>query len=132
MQYCKVFNEQRIKIGSPGVDLCEVCELAKVHLHNVEDKAFYCPQCAKLRRHKKAANIARELYQKDYLNVPPSTVIYTVDMQKILLLPIMPLKTCFFTKRSVCFNETFACMSGDLDLCIIWHEAFAGRKASDV
>lgn len=38
-----------------------------------------------------------------------TTRVYSMDLQKVLLLPILPeSKTCFFTSRLVVFNETFA------------------------
>ena len=60
-------------------------------------------------------------------------------MQKVILLPCMPMyKATAFMSRLVVFNETFAAIGnngkkgnfgGDV---VVWHEARAGRSASDV
>ena len=83
------------------------------------------------------AQKARESYQHDR-DVPDHNVLYAaVDMQKVILLPHMPMyKATAFTPRLVVFNETFAIMgkkdqprSGDV---VVWHEGIDGRTASDV
>ena len=54
-------------------------------------------------------------------------------MQRIILLPKLTTKENLFVNRLVTFNETFASKNlGKPDYCILWHEAIAGRKASDI
>ncbi|CAH1996809.1 unnamed protein product [Acanthoscelides obtectus] len=58
--------------------------------------------------------------------------VYAVDMQKVLLLPKMSTKESFFVSRLVVFNETFASLHKDGNICVMWHEAIRGRSATDV
>lgn len=55
-------------------------------------------------------------------------------MQKVSLIPRMPqLQEAFFLSRLLVFNETFASMRKvDNHVCIVWHEAMAGRRAEEV
>ena len=52
-------------------------------------------------------------------------------MQRVFLLPEMKSKTCFFTPRLQAFNETFASLSKDQDICVVWHEGTAGRSVAE-
>ena len=63
--------------------------------------------------------------------------VYTLDMQKVILLPrIDQYKECAFTRRLVCFNLTLV-PAGSITkkhpaIAAIWHEAIAGRKSQEV
>ena len=61
-----------------------------------------------------------------------NTSIFTVDMQKIILLPKMTLKEHFFVNRLVIFNETFASVKKNSDFVILWHKAISGKLCVDV
>ena len=131
--FCKVFQECRITIGTTRIDSCETCESAKLHKHNIVQNAFYCCDCAKYSNHHQFAKVAREEYQAEQgIQTPNNTIVFATDLQKVLLLPMMNVKASFFTRKLVCFNETFACLSGAKDICVMWHEAIAGRKAADI
>ena len=63
--------------------------------------------------------------------------IYSVDLQKVILLPRMPgFKTAMFTRRLIVFNETFASVGGasvDIpNIPVVWHEGISGRSACNV
>ncbi|CAH1111423.1 unnamed protein product [Psylliodes chrysocephalus] len=77
-----------------------------------------CDQSASFNRH------------QDY---PNSIKVYCADMQKVLLLPKLSLKSSVFVSKLVVFNETFASLTKDEEnICILWHEAISGRTAEDV
>ena len=82
--------------------------------------------------HKREYKQARIHYEKD--RSENSHCAFSVDMEKVLLLPHMPqYKEAIFTRRLVTFNETFARLGSDsAPLAIIWHEAIAGRKDENV
>jgi len=90
--------------------------------------------------HKERARTARRLYREDSKRKWPSdTVVFAVDLQKVLLLPRMPdLKTCIFTSRLVVFNETFAMMgstdpgNSKVHYLAVWNESISGRNRSDI
>ncbi|KAF0769004.1 Uncharacterized protein FWK35_00000425 [Aphis craccivora] len=56
--------------------------------------------------------------------------VYSMDLQKILLLPILPeSKTRFFTSRLVVFNVTFASLKSKRNsICVLWHKVIARKK----
>ena len=82
--------------------------------------------------HKREYKQARIHYEKD--RSENSHCAFSVDMEKVLLLPHMPqYKEAIFTRRLVTFNETFARLgSNSAPLAIIWHEAIGGRKDENV
>ena len=134
--YYKIFRKQRITFGCPKVDLCEICETHKFHIkiHNADPiQIGSCESCSGHTYHLNMAAASRRHYLDDsHTTHPPHNVVYSVGMQRILLLPILKQKSCFFTSRLVTFNETFASMSGHPDLCVMWNEEIAGRLAPDV
>ena len=72
--------------------------------------------------------MAREEYRKDM----DSPHCYSVDMQKILLLPKLTTKEHFFQNKLICFNETFAERATEHDFAVVWHEGISGSNAADV
>ena len=133
-KYWAVFNKENISFGQPKTDLCDMCNQAKEHAaeqgaHSLAE----CQMCWGSAMHKGHAAIARQHYMDDAnAKWPPATAVFAVDMQKVLLLPMMRSKRAFFTKRLVCFNETFASLCGAQHFCLLWHEAVAGRVAAEV
>ena len=88
-----------------------------------------CKQCQDAFKHKQKASKAREKYQEDMAQ----SGSYSVDMQKVIILPKLTTKEHIFTSRLVCFNETFSAgTAGSNDFTVLWHEAMNGRKAGDV
>ena len=132
--YQRVFNRARITFGVPKQDLCDICVAGKFHIsepHTIPKAE--CQDCLRLANHEGFAALARTEYQDDKSSpVPPFTERYSVDMQKVLLLPILPTKATFFVSRLVCFNETFASLDRGPSFAVLWHEALSGRNTSDV
>jgi len=48
------------------------------------------------------------------------------------MLPKMTLKAHHFVSRLTVFNETFCCLDGSNDICMLWNEAVSGRCAADL
>ena len=133
-KYWKIFKGERITFGRPIPDQCDACLEAKQHrLDRGPHSLAECNHCMAHSLHLAHAARAREHYQDDTARAwPKETGTYAVDMQKILLLPMMPTKKAFFTSRLVCFNETIASLKGEDDICMMWHEAISGRKGADL
>ena len=133
-KYWKIFKGERITFGRPIPDQCDSCLEAKQHrVDRGPHSLAECNQCMSHSLHLAHASRAREHYQDETGRAwPNQTGIYAVDMQKILLLPMMPTKRAFFTSRLVCFNETFASLKGELDICMVWHEGISGGKGADL
>ena len=79
-------------------------------------------------------------YTNDKSKDTEDEVIFSADMQKVIMLPFMQgIKTCAFTRRLVTFHQTFAPLGTQQGKAhpqkvrsVIWHEAIAGRSAADV
>lgn len=112
----------------PSSDVCDECQLYdKQASPSIETIATHD-------HHKRRAMDALEEYRKDINEL--SAKVYSMDLQKVLLLPIVVgSKETIFTSRLVCFNMTFAPLSSKSDqptYCILWHEAIQGRNAEDI
>ena len=131
--YFQVFQAENIGFSRPNQDECSVC--AKLNAHKSQPQHVEpCEVCEEGNRHLLKAQQAREAYRKDKEENqnPTDTSVFTADMQKVILLPKLTLKEHFFVSRLVIFNETFASLTGEPDLLILWHEAIAGRNATHV
>ena len=130
--YRKLFDQQNIGFGATSTDECEQClryERHKAQVSESEHSPEECSICSEAKIHIDKASEARKLYREDIIR--PNC--YSVDMQKVLIIPKLTTKESFFTSRLVCFNETFASGSeGGKDYTIMWNEAVSGRKAADV
>ena len=95
----------RITFGSPKQDICEICIEEKEHLkkpHLAGDPA--CLQCGRYLLHQKGFVICRQFYQMDSSSTilqNGETVVYAMDMQRVLLLPMMTAKSHFFISKLV-------------------------------
>lgn len=59
--------------------------------------------------------------------------IFTVDMQKVILMPKLSTKDYFFSRKLVLFNETFAAPGiNQPSYCLLWHEGESGRNAFNI
>ena len=132
--YCRIFKQFNIGFGLPKPDLCDICANEKIHKLTHKNLAIDndCEMCNLHSVHIKQANSMRIDYIRDRNTYEEQSIVYTADLQKVLLLPILPTKECFFKSRLVCFNETFGSLSTKSDICVIWHEAISGRKASSI
>ena len=131
--YFQVFQRENIGFSRPNQDECNVC--AKFNAHKSQpEHAEPCQVCEDGNRHLAKAKQARDAYRKDREENKNAlnTSVFTADMQKVILLPKLTLKEHFFVSRLVVFNETFAALTEEPDLLILWHEAIAGRNATHV
>ena len=129
--YRKIFEKQKITFGQPPQDECDICLSHKMHQTEVDENhdPASCDSCRNANEHIQLANRARTEYNKP---TEEGVASFSVDMQKIILLPKLTTKEHFFVSRLVVFNETFACRKRSRDLCMLWHEGIKGRSAKDV
>ena len=119
-----------------GVEECETCLSHKMadhdHLHDQ-----FCKKCNSWNEHVKRAKISRESYEEDSeFDWPSHVSVKSVDLRKVIMLPRIPgVKNIAFSKRIIAFHETFATVGTKYTkpkLSGVWHEALAGRSASEV
>ena len=134
--YRKTLRSMGISFCMPVNEKCPTCltyEMLNDGVGEEEKKSWQL--------HNQQAMEARKAYNEDIAVSglqPSNEACFVVDLQKVVLLPIMPLvKDSFFTSRLVVFNETFAnaaATAGGLEKhqCVIWHEAVSGRNAEDI
>lgn len=154
--YRKIFDKENIGFASPSQDECGMCSTYKNHVHEnnmpttststdhgLEDeeasrleelRKTICDICKKYDLHKTRYTVARKQYNEDSNKKWTNDFeIYSVDMQKVLILPKMTIKNSFFVSRLVAFHETFANLqAAHENKCVLWHEAISGRNGPDV
>ncbi len=137
--YFGLVKAKNISFAMPENDLCERCLKHKKD-HPDEDhecETCECSSCDGYTLHRQHAAESRAALAEDTLNMernPTTTAVYTVDMQKALLMPKLPSKDYYFSRKLVLFNETFA-KPGKTDpaaITVLWHEGEAGRKAFNI
>lgn len=124
--YRQVVNSMNIGFTEDAPEKCGIC---------MEYEVNPTPENVLLKNmHLLKVQDTRQNYKQDKENRDPDTIVYTVDMQKVILLPRMPdVKDSFFLSRLILFNESFVSLKPkDKHLLVIWHEAIAGRNAEDV
>ncbi|KAF0299924.1 Lysine--tRNA ligase [Amphibalanus amphitrite] len=70
-------------------------------------------------------------------------IVVSVDMMKVVVIPIINVKPCYFVPRLQVFNETFSVVMPEKDrstrkalqreasVCIVWNEGVAGRGTEE-
>lgn len=100
--YRKIFDKQNIGFCRPSQDECENCLKNKIHLTEEKGECSkdMCEICVSFKTHQERYRNARKEYCSDKeRELTKSEKIYSVDMQKVLLLPKMSTKMSFFTSR---------------------------------
>ena len=92
--FTKIFNKQKITFGEPEADLCDICQFHNLHLKvcQIFLNNIQCSDCEKFNSHHINYNISRKQYKEDQKHDFENTGVFAVDLQKILLIPIMSIK----------------------------------------
>ena len=139
--YRLVVAEMNISFALLGHEECESCEKYKIHTKSDPCGDNNCEIYSYYFIHKEKYTSARKMYD-DHAEkskvCPSDTIYYTVDLQKVIMLPQMEcFKTCIFTKRIVVFNQSFVPI-GSMQkasrppVAVLWHEAIAGTKKEQI
>ena len=116
-ELCLSIEQSHVKENGCCIDSCGACEKSQAH------KDLYCQ--------------ARSEYKQDSDAIKDGTVVRSIDLQKVIMLPRLPeVKSVCFTKRIIAFNETFAPVNAYVravkSICMLWHEGVAGRKCEEI
>ena len=130
--YFSVFQQENIGFSRPSVDDCSICLSHDAHIEDDDhNNSTDCVDCENFKRHQIKYREAREEYQNK--EETADTKVLVSDMQKVLVLPKLSSKDHVFVSRLVTFNQTFASKDENgKHFVVLWHEAIAGRTASDV
>ncbi|KAG5861482.1 hypothetical protein JTB14_024714 [Gonioctena quinquepunctata] len=133
--YRNVLKNMNISFTKLGHEQCETCGIFSFHEHS-EDIQPNCEKCEEQTGHLEKVKKARAAYQKDKFQKDKKIMCYSVDLQKVIMLPRMDqYKIVLFTPRIVIFNESFVPVGEQKHLnavAAIWHEGIAGRKKEDI
>ncbi|KAI5632050.1 hypothetical protein NE865_15233 [Phthorimaea operculella] len=137
----KIIKKMNLSTSNPRQDLCTVCtNHAEEHPQNDENKdethscaECNCKSCEVFEQHNKNKRLSRQCLDEDIKNKKRDTQIFTADMQKVILMPKLTLKDCYFSRKLVLINETFASPGkNEPAYCVVWHEGEGGRGATNV
>ena len=108
-------------------------------LSSFSELPFDCIKCNHWIEHKNRSLLAHECYKTDATKIWPSRFsVRSVDLQKVMMLPRMPLiKSAAFTRKIVVFHETSAFSGSKKDtksdnISVIWHERVGDRSAAEI
>lgn len=125
-----------VSFSKLGHEECELCEEFTQHKSTHTSDIDNCTVCKKWFNHKENYTAAREKYTDHGKRQFTNEIRVSVDLQKVIMLPRMDnFKAAIFTKRIICFNESFVPIGPRSDikpLAIIWNEGVAGRKQEDL
>lgn len=139
MTYQRQVKDKNISFAKLGTEECEMCKkLELTHTKDDDDDCIEdCEACVRQRDHDTLKREARETYIAEGAEVSEGKMVRSVDLQKVIMLPIMPgVKSVCFTKRIIAFHETFAPIDAYKRLnktnSIVWHEGLAGRLGEEI
>lgn len=136
--YRRNIRSLNISFVQLGHEECECCEHFKIHGHCEDNLQEDCKECTSWIRHKEAAKEARQEYENDAkLQHTEKSIIYSVDLQKVIMLPRCDMfKNVIFTRRLTTYNESFVPVGTPNPnihtAAALWHEAISGRKKEDI
>lgn len=138
-KYREVVAELNISFVKLGHEECEDCEEFRLHddTHTKENLKEDCLGCTKWKSHNKRAYMSREQYKLDSELNETDTVVYSADLQKVIMLPRIDMfKTAIFTHRIVVYNESFVPtgqVRKDLSVFpVLWYEGLFGRSKAEI
>ena len=144
--YRKNFVSMKISFTKLGEEESKLCETFKQHEcpknryeANIDNDEQKCETCKEHENHLERAKNSREVYRKDAsLNTTSEEAYFSMEMQKILMLPHLPgTKAALFTRRIIMINQSIAPLgtfknNSNKLRGYLWLEAIQGRKDEDV
>lgn len=128
--YSRYVRKLNVSFAKLEAEQCELCiELSQaVHDMSNGECVGLCTVCRRLGAHKVNYVTARRVYQEAGKDAINGTIVRSVDLQKLIMLPRLPgIKSVYVTKRVIVFHETFAPVGAYVsvaqNLCILWHES---------
>lgn len=119
----------------PPQDICSKCRNHE-QKHKTLPAPCNCNDCIDLDQHLKNKRDSRrdlKIIEEKVDKSDGQEALYTVDMQKVICMPLLTTKEYFFSRKLVLYNETFVPPGTNKQaVCIVWHEGESGRKAHNV
>lgn len=112
------FNENKLSLFRPRKDQCDVCISHKSG--NITDDEYSA--------HIDKKNRARREKEYDKEN---ASNIFTVDMQSVLLCPMLKASSIYYKKKLVVHNYTIYNLKTNDGFCFLWHEGEGGVTSNE-
>ena len=136
MRRVYAMNISFAKLGEEECDVCAALKNSPDHVPPiVDDKCSNerCQACLNLAAQHEQAKRSRYACNNDGELVKTGTIVRSVDLQKVVMLPRLPcFKAACFTRRLVGFHHTFAsvssCTASNKVKWVVWHEGTSGSK----
>ena len=137
--YRKEVTLKNISFAQLGQEECEVCIQYGEHNCSKQDETN-CELCDLYEGHKARSIEARKLYQEDSSKESNEEAFFSVDLEKVIMLPRMPgVKTVVFTRWIVAYNETFAPLGDKKSkrkttkpVAMTWQEGEGKRSSQEI
>nr|CAH7745929.1 unnamed protein product [Callosobruchus chinensis] len=123
--FLKIFKSMNLEIYSPKKDQCNYCMMFRSG--NLENSLYEA--------HISRKNQAREEKENDKASCTECSdsekiCIYTVDLQAVLLCPILQATAIYFKTKLKVHNWTFFNLNDKDVSCFLWHEANGGLESN--
>ena len=140
LAYRNQIISRNISFAKLGSEECEICLEHKEQICTTTDEN--CQICVTYEPHLMAERKSWEEYISGKVIINNlNTCIFSVDLQKVIMLPRLPgVKSVAFTPHVIAFNETFAPLGNKSFIsgkemkpyAVTWHEALGGRSACEI
>ena len=138
--YIRKIKSMNISFAKLGHEECEICIKHEEHkCIATESQNVLCECCHRQEEHQKKKDEARDSYREDRSasegNINKETVYFSLDLQKVRMLPEIPgVKSAVFTGRICAYNETFSPIGKGKgkSYAMLWHQGIAGRNDEDI
>lgn len=133
--FYSMIKQLNLSTAEPAQDICTKCKNHELK-HKILPLPCNCEDCIDLGKHlQNKRDSRRDLKAIEEMceNSEGKDVLYTVDMQKAICMPLLTTKEYFFSRKLVLFNESFVPPGKNKQaVCAVWHEGESGRKAHNV
>lgn len=133
----KKLNISFTRLSAEECSMCKTLALSHVKVAGTRDCVPDCDACIRQGQRDQLKAEAWATYKSDVSEVKQNTIVRSVDLQKVIMLPTLPgVKSVCFTRRIVAFHETFVPVdkykTETPTFSCIWHEGISFSKAEDI
>ncbi|XP_047036028.1 uncharacterized protein LOC124641835 [Helicoverpa zea] len=115
------FDAMNLSLFSPKKDQCDLCCAFKVG--NIAEEVYTA--------HREKKERARQEKTADKNNPDPETMVFTFDLQAVLLSPSLKASALYYKTKLKVHNFTLFNIKNNDGYCYIWHECEGGLSANE-
>ncbi|XP_045771874.1 uncharacterized protein LOC123871886 [Maniola jurtina] len=133
--FYSMIKQLNLSTAEIAQDICTKCKNHEIK-HKTLPLPCNCNDCLDLEQHlenKRASRRDYKILEEKCNSSEGQDVLFTVDMQKAICMPLLTTKEYYFSRKLVLFNESFVPPGKNKQAaCVVWHEGESGRKAHNV